>query len=389
MELAWERSKNEWLESNKLDASLKEQLLCLNEEQQKDAFYKYTEFGTGGMRGVMGVGTNRINIYTIRRATLGLVNYIDLMKLDKTRGVVIAYDSRNNSKLFAEEAARVLATNDINVYIFDTLQPTPVLSFAVRELSALYGIVVTASHNPAKYNGYKLYNNEGCQLIPEEVNPVIHLINKIDNIISKEFSKLEVLKDAKLISNVPVEIIDKYTRKVAQLVINKKMVQDSGSKLKITFTPLHGTSAIVLPKSLKQANFKDINIVKAQENPDPEFSTVSSPNPENHEALSMAIDQALVNGSDLVLATDPDSDRLGVAAINELGTLETFTGNQLASLILNYIIKNTDVRDKYLVTTIVSSEIGVNIARKAGIDVYKTLTGFKYIGDLTKISSLS
>lgn len=378
----------EWLNFDGMAEELKNELLKISDSDKYDAFYKNLEFGTGGMRGVMGAGTNRLNKYTIRKATKGLAEYIKKQELDCTKGVVIAYDPRKNSAEYALEAARVLGSAGIKAYIFNSLRPTPVLSFSVREMGALYGIVITASHNPAKYNGYKIYNHFGGQLVPEEVEPIIDEISAIDNELTIEIKSADSLKKIGLIESVPEQIDELYTTKVADLVRDKRFVTENGADLSIVFTPLHGTAAIPLPTALKKAGFLNIHIVKEQEKSDPQFSTVKSPNPEDHAALELAVKYANNLNADIVLATDPDSDRLGVAALTSDNVYDTFTGNQIAALILNYLIKSTsNLKNKKLIKTIVSSELGADIAKKHNVEVIDTLTGFKFIGE--KIESFT
>ena len=379
----WQKKYDEWQNFNGLESSLKKELLSMTDLERQDAFYKDVEFGTGGMRGIIGVGTNRLNIYTVRRATAGLAKVVKSdVNRDRDKGVVIAFDSRHQSVEFAREAARVLGSSGIPVFLFNSLRPTPVLSYAVRRLQALYGIVITASHNPAKYNGYKLYNEHGGQLVPEEVAPIITAINETHNSLTMKLCDFKTLKQTGMIRDVPGMIDQDYINKVSGLSLQKKLIETNSNALQIVYTPLHGTAAIPLPAALRESGFSKVHIVQAQANPDPDFSTVKSPNPENHDALIMAENEAVQINADIILATDPDSDRLGVAALNDAGEYKAFSGNQIAALLVDYLIKHRSLsEDEYLVTTIVSSDFAADIADKFGIAVKKTLTGFKYIGE--------
>ena len=367
-----------WKNFEKLDDVLKQELVKMNEEELYDAFYTDLAFGTGGMRGVLGPGTNRMNIYTIRKANYGFGKYI-LGVNNVNPSVVIAYDSRNNSTLFAEESAKVLCSLGIKVYLFDKITPTPELSFAVRYLKATGGIVVTASHNPPVYNGYKIYDENGCQLIPELANQVIDEIGNAPDAFSMELDSIEALKDKGLVEIIGKQVDDEYLEKVKSISVNDVNKED----FSVVFTPLHGTSSYLGKKLLEECGYNVIP-VKEQMVADPLFSTVVLPNPEDKRAFDLAVKYATENNADICIATDPDADRVGLAVKhNEEYTL--LTGNQTGALLINYLVKNRKINKQgVLFNTIVTSDLGASIARKHGIDVFSTLTGFKFIGDQAK-----
>ncbi|MBE7098437.1 phospho-sugar mutase [Bacillus cereus] len=388
----WKQEFSRWLSYAELDAELKEQLENMKQDEKKieDSFYKNLEFGTGGMRGELGAGTNRLNVYTVRKATQGLAKFIEKLGEEaKKRGVVVAYDSRHKSPEFAMEVAATLGAHGITTYVFESLRPTPVLSFAVRHLHTVSGIVLTASHNPPEYNGYKVYGEDGGQLPPKEADELISYVNAVEDELTVEVANVEQLKVDGLLHIVGQEVDDAYATELNNVIINKEMVQNVGKDLKIVFTPLHGTSNISVRRGLEEVGFTDVTVVKEQELPDPNFSTVKSPNPEEHAAFEYAIRDGEKVGADVLIATDPDADRLGVAVRNHDGEFQVLTGNQTGALMLDYLLSQkkengTLPENGVVLKTIVTSEIGRTIAKAYGLDTVDTLTGFKFIGEKIK-----
>lgn len=390
--MEYKEKYKEWLNSSIIDNDTKKELedIANNEKEIEDRFYKDLSFGTGGLRGIMGAGTNRMNLYTIRKATQGLANYICL-KNAQEKGVVIAYDSRNNSKEFSKETALVLNANGIKTYLFENLRPTPELSFAVRTLNAIAGIVITASHNPPEYNGYKVYWEDGGQIVPPYDKEIIAEVNKIKdlseiNIISKE----EAINKG-LYNEIQEEIDCKFIQALNELILNRDVIQKFGSDLKIVYTPLHGTGGTLVPKILKDLGFENVYVVKEQIDPDGNFPTVSYPNPEDPEAFKLALELAEKVNADIVLATDPDADRLGVYAKNTTtGKYQSFNGNMSGLLIAEYILsqknkKNILPKNGAIVKTIVSSNMAIDMAKAYNLHLVEVLTGFKYIGEQIKL----
>ncbi|PFP30327.1 phosphoglucomutase [Bacillus sp. AFS073361] len=383
----WKQTAKSWMEFDGLDNELQNQLneLMKDERQLEEAFYKNLEFGTGGMRGEIGVGTNRMNLYTVRKASAGLAAYIENHGMEaKQRGVVIAYDSRHKSPEFALEAARTLATKGIQTYVFDELRPTPELSFALRYLNAYSGIVVTASHNPPEYNGYKVYGSDGGQLPLEAADEVIAKVNEVENELLIEVDSEEKLRAEGLIKTIGSEIDQAYTEKLLTISENPTLAQETD--IKIVFTPLHGTANKPVRAALSALGYENVTIVKEQELPDPEFSTVKSPNPEEHAAFELAIRDGKRIGADLLIGTDPDADRLGIAVLNPEGEYVVLTGNQTGALLLDYIItqkkeKGTLPKNGVVLKTIVTSEIGRKIAEANQLETVDVLTGFKFIAE--------
>ncbi|WP_242262090.1 phospho-sugar mutase [Bacillus cereus group sp. BfR-BA-01453] len=388
----WKQEFSRWLSYAELDAELKEQLENMKQDEKKieDSFYKNLEFGTGGMRGELGAGTNRLNVYTVRKATQGLAEFIEKLGEEaKKRGVVVAYDSRHKSPEFAMEVAATLGAHGITTYVFESLRPTPVLSFAVRHLHTVSGIVLTASHNPPEYNGYKVYGEDGGQLPPKEADELISYVNAVEDELTVEVADVEQLKADGLLHIIGQEVDDAYAAELNNVIINKEMVEKAGKDLKIVFTPLHGTSNISVRRGLKEVGFTDVTVVKEQELPDPNFSTVKSPNPEEHAAFEYAIREGEKVGADVLIATDPDADRLGVAVRNHDGEFQVLTGNQTGALMLDYLLSQkkengTLPENGVVLKTIVTSEIGRTIAKAYGLDTVDTLTGFKFIGEKIK-----
>lgn len=385
----WKKSYQRWVNEPTLDIEMQKELEKMkdNEKLLEDAFYKNLEFGTGGMRGEIGAGMNRMNLYTVRKVTEGLSRYIEEFgDVAKGRGVAIAYDSRHKSPEFAMEAARVLGKHGIKTYVFDELRPTPELSFAVRYLNAFAGIVLTASHNPPEYNGYKLYNEEGCQLTLSVANEIIGKVNEVENELDVEVADVEELKTLGLLQMIGNSVDEAYIKALMTLKINPKVIEEMGEHLKIVFTPLHGTSNKPIRAGLDAYGFKNVIVVKEQEQPDPNFSTVQSPNPEEHDAFEIAIQYGIENDADLLIGADPDTDRLGVVVKNENGEYEVLTGNQTGALMLDYILSQKQAQavlpeNGVILKTIVTSEIGREIASRFGLETIDTLTGFKFIGE--------
>ncbi|WP_242144062.1 MULTISPECIES: phospho-sugar mutase [unclassified Bacillus cereus group] len=388
----WKKEYSRWLSYANLDAELKQQLEDMKQDEKKmeDSFYKNLEFGTGGMRGELGAGTNRLNVYTVRKATKGLAHFIEnLGEEAKKRGVVVAYDSRHKSPEFAMEVAATLGAHGITTYVFESLRPTPVLSFAVRHLHTISGIVLTASHNPPEYNGYKVYGEDGGQLPPKEADELIRYVNEVEDELTVEVANVEQLKADGLLHIIGKEVDDAYVEQLKTVIINKEMVEKVGKGLKIVFTPLHGTSNIPVRQGLEAVGFTDVTVVKEQELPDPNFSTVKSPNPEEHAAFVLAIRDGEKVGADVLIATDPDADRLGVAVRNHNGEFQVLTGNQTGALMLDYLLSQKEQngtlpKNGVVLKTIVTSEIGRTIAKAYGLDTVDTLTGFKFIGEKIK-----
>ena len=386
----WKVIANSWIEFKGLDPELKNQLeeLKKDEKSLEESFYKNLEFGTGGMRGEIGIGTNRMNIYTVRKASAGLAAYIEEQgKEAKQRGVVIAYDSRHKSPEFALEAAMTLATKGIQTYVFDELRPTPELSFALRYLNAFSGIVITASHNPPEYNGYKVYGPDGGQLTPEEADIVIAKVNEIENELLIDVDNEEKLRESGLIKTIGSEIDQVYIEKLKTISENPVLAEETD--IKIVFTPLHGTANKPVRAALSALGYKNVTVVKEQELPDPEFSTVKSPNPEEHAAFELAIRDGKKVGADILIATDPDADRLGIAVPNHEGEYIVLTGNQTGALLLDYLLsqkkeKETLAQNGVILKTIVTSEIGRKIASAYQLETVDVLTGFKFIAEKIK-----
>ena len=357
------------------DEEIKKELESITDKAElEDRFYKELEFGTGGLRGIMGAGANRMNKYTVSKATKGLADYLNA-EFEGEKSVAIAFDSRNNSSEFAKNAAGVLCAAGIKVYLFKTLMPTPVLSFAVRYHNCTAGIVITASHNPKEYNGYKVYDAKGCQLVPQYADKVIAYVNAVTDLKNiPEVSLDEAEKNGKLVM-IGDETLDAFLAEV-----KKQSLYNEKSDLKIIYTALHGTGNIPVRRILEG---KDVSIVKEQELPDGNFSTVRSPNPEEKDALTLALKQAEAEGADIVIGTDPDCDRIGVGVLHN-GAYQLLTGNQTGALLVDFVLKfkkDSMPSNAAVVKTIVTSGLGAAIAEKNGAKIFQTLTGFKYIGE--------
>ena len=363
----------EWLNASWLEAADKAELAALTDEKEiEDRFYRDLEFGTAGMRGVMGVGTNRMNKYIVGKDTLGLANYLKgEFPADFKKGVVIAYDSRNNSKEFAAETARVLCACGVPVKLFDTLEPVPVLSFSVRHHNAAAGVVITASHNPREYNGYKVYGPDGCQLTPGAAAKLT------DYVEAAAISAIPAGGDAALLTTIGQETVEKFLDAIQTVSVP----QANAADLKVVYTPLHGSGNLPVRAILARCGFANVQIVPEQELPNGDFPTVKAPNPEDRTALLLGIELAKKNGADIVIGTDPDSDRIGVA-IGKGGEYTLLNGNQIGALLANFVLTHRTLNAKStLITTVVTGELGAQVALARGAQVLRTLTGFKYIGE--------
>ena len=381
---------NSWINNIYFDEKTREELINLkeNEKEIEDRFYKDLEFGTAGLRGVIAAGTNRINIYTVRRATFGLANYIlkNTTKEEQERGVVIAHDNRFMSREFCIESANTLAACGIKAYIFNSLRTTPELSFAVRNLNAIAGIVITASHNPPEYNGYKVYWEDGAQVMPEIANAITDEINSIEDYsiiptLTEENKELVIMLDEKQDTE--------FIESIKTQVIRKDLVEKVGKEFKIVYTPLCGTGNVPVKRALKEVGFKNVLVVKEEELPDPNFAGIEYPNPEDKKALTRGIEFAKKEGANLVIATDPDCDRVGVAVKTTTGDYALLTGNQIGGMLTNYIIESQKEENRLkdnsvLIKTIVTSEFGADIAKANNVEVMNVLTGFKFIGEKIK-----
>ncbi|OYD06660.1 phospho-sugar mutase [Paludifilum halophilum] len=377
-----------WLECKELDPKLKSELASLSETEIEDAFYRYLDFGTAGMRGILGAGTNRMNLYTVRRVTEGLARELGRQgEKTKKRGVVIAYDSRRQSPDFAEEAAGVLAFHGIHVYLFPSLRPTPVLSFAIRHLGAAAGIMVTASHNPPEYNGYKVYGDDGAQLPPSQVQNILREIEGIEDELNLNAWTVEQGVKAGNIHRLGEEVDTAYMDYLLSLSWQKRSPRNE--KLRVVFTPLHGTGNQPVRRVLRELGFTRVYGVREQEQPDPDFPTVPSPNPESQEVFDLAVEQGKTMGADILIGTDPDADRLGLLAKNADGEYIAFNGNQIGVLLLSYLLEQRKAHqrlpeDGVIIKTVVTSDLGRSVAASFGVQTEETLTGFKYIAEKIK-----
>ena len=376
-----------WLEEFRDDPETVQELLSLegNEKEIEDRFYTELEFGTAGMRGVLGAGLNRMNQYNVRRATLGLARYIAEDPERQARGVVIAYDSRRKSDEFARQAALVLCAAGIPAYLFESLRPVPVLSFSVRALHAVAGIVITASHNPPQYNGYKVYWEDGGQMPPERASEVLRHIRAVDFSEARPMDE-GVAKAKGLLRIIGAEVDDRYIQMVKGLSIDPELIKEMGGQLKIVYTPLHGSGNIPVRRVLREAGFSQVSVVKEQEKPDPNFSTVKVPNPEDPAAFTLALKLQEELNADVVFGTDPDCDRVGIAVKDKAGQAHILTGNQIGCLLLHYILtarkkRGTLPPNAAAVKSIVSTEMAQAIADDFGVRMFNVLTGFKYIAE--------
>ena len=381
----------QWCQDPIFDQNTKEELKAIagDEKEIEDRFYKDLSFGTGGLRGVIGAGTNRMNVYTVTKATQGLANYIKKQG-GEDKGVAIAFDSRHMSVEFSEKAALCLNANGIKTYRFETLRPTPELSFALRELHCIAGIVVTASHNPPEYNGYKVYWEDGAQITAPKDKEIIAEVNAVTDFASIKMMDRAEAEEKGLFHVIGKEIDDRYMEELKKLVLSPDVIKEMADSLKIVYTPLHGTGNLPVRRVLKELGFTQVQVVPEQELPDGDFPTVSYPNPEDPKAFALALELAKKTDADLVLATDPDADRLGIyAKDSKTGNYMPFTGNMSGLLIAEYELSTRKEtgrlpKDGALVTTIVSSNMAEAIGKEYGIDVIEVLTGFKYIGEQIK-----
>ncbi|MGX7200537.1 phospho-sugar mutase [Enterococcus nangangensis] len=387
--MSWETIYRNWASFDQLDEDLKGQLKELKENrlELEDAFYAPLEFGTAGMRGILGPGINRMNIYTVRQATEGLALFMDQQDPEtKKRGVAIAYDSRHMSPDFAMEAARTLAYHNIPSYVFESLRPTPELSFAVRYLHCFAGIMITASHNPAKYNGYKVYGEDGGQMPPEDADRLTNFVRQVANPLAVPVLREDEVKHSGLISIVGEEIDSAYLKEVKKVTVDPELVAEMGKDLRLVYTPLHGTGRMLGERALKQAGFEKFVLVPEQAVADPEFSTVKSPNPEEPGAFEYAIQLGKQEAADVLIATDPDADRLGAAVRLPNGEYQVLTGNQIASLLVDYLLKAKEKahdlpNNAVILKSIVSSELPAAIAASYEVQTVNVLTGFKFIAE--------
>ena len=390
--MSWEENYQTWKDNPELAADLKAELdqLADNQEALEDAFYEPLSFGTAGMRGVLGVGINRMNIYTVRQATEGLATFMDTLDDEtKQRGVAISYDSRHHSQEFAFDAARVLGAHGIPTFVFESLRPTPELSFTVRHLHTYAGIMITASHNPKQYNGYKIYGEDGAQMPPKESDMITKYIRQVKDIFGVKVADKDALIEDGTLKIIGDEVDKAYLEEVNQVTINHELVAEEGKTMKLIFTPLHGTGAMLGEKALKQAGFENFTMVPQQADPDPEFSTVKKPNPEDPAAFDLAIELGKKEGADLLIGVDPDADRLGAAVRQPDGEYKLLTGNQIAAILLNYILTarkdaGTLPANAVAVKSIVSSEFATKVAANFNVKMINVLTGFKFIAEQIK-----
>ena len=387
--MSWRKIYEQWSTYENLDESLSQQLAALSDQTDalEDAFYAPLEFGTAGMRGILGPGINRMNIYTIRQATEGLARFIDTQDEDtRKRGVAIAYDSRHLSPEFALEAACTLAQHGIPSYVFESLRPTPELSFAVRHLNTFTGIMITASHNPANYNGYKVYGEDGGQMPPADAAALTTFVREIENPLDIAVLSEEAAKAQGLIHFIGEPVDQAYLAEVKSVTINQPLIDEMGDALKLIYTPLHGTGKMLGERALMQAGFKKFIIEPTQGKADPDFSTVKSPNPEEHSAFEYAIALGEKEGADLLIATDPDADRLGAAIRLPNGEYQVLSGNQIGAILIHYILEahqtaKTLPKNAVVLKSIVSSELPTAIVNSYGVEMMNVLTGFKFIAE--------
>lgn len=388
----WKETYTVWNEFNHLDPQLKEELVSLKEDEAtlEDAFYAPLEFGTAGMRGVIGVGINRMNQYTIRQATKGLALFMEENGGEAIkRGVAIAYDSRHQSPEFALEAAKTLGVHGIPSYVFESLRPTPELSFAVRHLNAFAGIMITASHNPPEYNGYKVYGEDGGQMPPKEADALTSFVRSIENSLEIEVLSKEELEAKGLLTVIGEDVDRAYLDRIKEVTVNTDMIEKIGSDMKLVYTPLHGAGKMLGERALAEAGFTGVTLEPEQSVADPNFTTVKSPNPEEPGAFEYAIKLGKQIDADVLVATDPDADRLGIAVKTAAGDYEVLSGNQIASLMLHYLLtaqkEAGELPDNAVVLkSIVSSELPTVIAESFGVDMVNVLTGFKFIAEKIK-----
>ncbi len=391
--MSWKETYQTWINYPELDKELAKELKQNkdNAEVLEDAFYAPLEFGTAGMRGIIGAGINRMNIYTVRQATEGLALLMDTLdEATKKRGVAISFDSRHHSEDFAHEAARVLGAHGIASFVFESLRPTPELSFTVRHLKTYAGIMITASHNPKEYNGYKIYGEDGGQMPPKESDMITEFVRQAQDLFAiKVADKAEILENG-LMKIIGIAVDNAYLAEVKKVTINPELVKKEGKTLKLIFSPLHGTGAILGEKALQGAGFSNFTMVSEQATPDPDFSTVKKPNPEDAAAFDLAIKHGKAEDADLLIAVDPDADRLGAAVRQPSGEYQLLTGNQIAAIMLDYILtarKNAGTlpANAAVVKSIVSSEFATAITESYNVEMINVLTGFKFIAEQIKL----
>ena len=385
--MTYQDNFKKWLDYAELPDYLREDLNSMDEKTKEDAFYTNLEFGTAGMRGLIGAGTNRINIYVVHQATEGLARLIEEKGDEfKKRGVAIAYDSRHFSPEFAFESAAVLAKHGIKSYVFESLRPTPELSFAVRHLGTFAGIMITASHNPAPFNGYKVYGEDGGQMPPHDADALTDYIRAIENPFAIEVADVEAEKASGLIEVIGDAIDAEYLKEVKDVNINQKLIDEYGKDMKIVYTPLHGTGEMLARRALAQAGFDSVEVVEAQAVADPDFSTVKSPNPESQAAFALAEELGRKVGADVLVATDPDADRVGVEVLQKDGSYLNLSGNQIGAIMAKYILEahksaGTLPANAALCKSIVSTDLVTKIAESYGATMFNVLTGFKFIAE--------
>ena len=385
--MTYQENYQKWINFAELPDYLRQDLENMDEKTKEDAFYTNLEFGTAGMRGLIGAGTNRINIYVVRQATEGLARLIESKGgNEKERGVAIAYDSRHFSPEFAFESAAVLAKHGIKSYVFESLRPTPELSFAVRHLNCFAGIMITASHNPAPFNGYKVYGEDGGQMPPHDADALTTYIRAIDNPFAVEVADVEAEKASGLIEVIGEAVDTEYLKEVKDVNINPALIEEFGKDMKIVYTPLHGTGEMLARRALAQAGFDSVQVVEAQATPDPDFSTVKSPNPESQAAFALAEELGRQVGADVLVATDPDADRVGVEVLQKDGSYLNLSGNQIGAIMAKYILEahknaGTLPENAALCKSIVSTDLVTKIAESYGATMFNVLTGFKFIAE--------
>ena len=385
--MSYQENYQKWVDFGELPDYLRQDLENMDEKTKEDAFYTNLEFGTAGMRGLIGAGTNRINIYVVRQATEGLARLTESKGgNEKERGVAIAYDSRHFSPEFAFESAAVLAKHGIKSYVFESLRPTPELSFAVRHLNCFAGIMITASHNPAPFNGYKVYGEDGGQMPPHDADALTTYIRAIDNPFAVEVADVEAEKASGLIEVIGEAVDAEYLKEVKDVNINPALIEEFGKDMKIVYTPLHGTGEMLARRALAQAGFDSVQVVEAQATPDPDFSTVKSPNPENQAAFALAEELGRQVGADVLVATDPDADRVGVEVLQKDGSYLNLSGNQIGAIMAKYILEahknaGTLPENAALCKSIVSTDLVTKIAESYGATMFNVLTGFKFIAE--------
>ena len=385
--MTYQENYQKWVNFAELPDYLRQDLENMDEKTKEDAFYTNLEFGTAGMRGLIGAGTNRINIYVVRQATEGLARLIESKGgNEKERGVAIAYDSRHFSPEFAFESAAVLAKHSIKSYVFESLRPTPELSFAVRHLNCFAGIMITASHNPAPFNGYKVYGEDGGQMPPHDADALTTYIRAIENPFAVEVADVEAEKASGLIEVIGEAVDTEYLKEVKEVNINPALIEEFGKDMKIVYTPLHGTGEMLARRTLAQAGFDSVQVVEAQATPDPDFSTVKSPNPESQAAFALAEELGRQVGADVLVATDPDADRVGVEVLQKDGSYLNLSGNQIGAIMAKYILEahknaGTLPENAALCKSIVSTDLVTKIAESYGATMFNVLTGFKFIAE--------